>query len=372
MTTNSGTVATGSQKLFLVVASVLVSLLALEVGIRVLDLVRGYGFFSQRRNPLAAEISVIPFRTFGFQLYTEKDGERFISSRHGELFSIEKPSGALRIVVFGGSTTENEVSMREAQIHYPLVLQSLLEAGSDGREIEVINVANSAYATNHSLILFMLDVLSWEPDVVILSHNVNDLMASYWDGFTFDLSNKYSHAFYSPRPELERRYTSTNVLLQHSNLYWVLKGRLWPQGGGQPIERQSVGPVPLPIAQATFKRNLRSFVALARQDGILPVLGSQALLDTEDAFTRQMGAKIYNDEVVYPLHAEFVAHHRRYNEIIEEVARSAGVIFVDNNTPMDNVEEFFFDFVHYTPEGVEALASNYAQTILDAGVIEPR
>lgn len=363
---------TGKQKIFLALFSVFLVLLLLEIGIRVVDLVRGHGFFPQHRNLLNAETrATIPFRSFGFDLYVEKEGERVISSRHGELFPIQKPANTIRIVVFGGSTTENGFAIAKAQIHYPLVLQKRLAAEVEGRQVEVISVANSAYATNHSLILLMFDVLSWDPDVVVLSHNVNDLLSSYWRGFTFDLSHKYSHEFYTA-PDAGERYTFANMVFQYSNLYWFLKGRLASPETGKPLVRQSLGTEPLPVAAAVFRRNLKSFVALVKQNGIQAVLGSQALLDTEDAFLKHMEAKPYNDEMIYPLHAEFIAHHKRFNQIMQEVAKSEGIVFVDNNIRLDNTGEFFIDFVHYTPEGVEALADNYAQTILAAGILSPR
>ena len=55
----------------------------------------------------------------------------------------------------------------------------------------VISVASSAYATPHSLTLLSLDVLSWDTDLVILSHNINDLQAAYMPGFKPDYSHKY-------------------------------------------------------------------------------------------------------------------------------------------------------------------------------------
>ncbi|HEB58175.1 MAG TPA: SGNH/GDSL hydrolase family protein [Gammaproteobacteria bacterium] len=367
--TEAPTHTTGKQKLALALVSLFLVLLTLEIGIRTVDMLKGHGFFSGHRNLLNAEVRPpIPFRTFGFPLYVEKDGQRYISSRHGELFAIEKPANTLRIVVFGGSTTENGYAMGKAQIHYPLVLQRQLAEALKGRKVEVINVANSAYATNHSLILLMFDALSWDPDVVIMSHNVNDLLASYWKGFTFDLSHKYSNAFYNA-PGAGQRYTFANMLFQHSQLYWFVKGRLVDMQMGKPIHRQSQGMQPLPVAEAVFRRNLRSFVALAKHNGIRIVLGSQALLDTEEAFVKHMAAKPYNDEIVYPLHAEFVAHHRRYNQIIREVAAAEGTLFVDNNIRLDNQGGYFIDFVHYTPKGVEVLGENYAQTILAAGIL---
>ncbi|MEA1929219.1 MAG: SGNH/GDSL hydrolase family protein [Candidatus Auribacterota bacterium] len=187
------------HNLLLIVFSLIFALLVLEIAIRTYDMVKGYGFFSGRRNLLSRNMApASPFRIFGFELYKNENGVKYISSRYGELYPVKKPSGTFRIVVFGGSTTENGHSFNTAGIHYPILLQSKLRESLGTGAIEVINVAKGAYATPHSLILFELDVLSWQPDMIIVSHNINDLHAVYWPNFTYDYSNKYSHKFFLP------------------------------------------------------------------------------------------------------------------------------------------------------------------------------
>ena len=212
-------------KLALCLLSLVILFMALEVGIRIVDLKEGRSFFSDHANRVAKPIGPpLPFRTFGFVPYASRNGVRYISSRHGELFSIEKPDAAIRIVAFGGSTTANAKAVQRNEIHYPLLLQSELRRRLGRENIEVINVGNEGYATPHSLILLSLDVLSWDPDLVILSHNGNDLTAAYWPGFTYDYSNKYSDPFYSGE-SLRERFTLANLLFQHSRLYWFVKSR---------------------------------------------------------------------------------------------------------------------------------------------------
>ena len=172
-----------SYKLRLVILSLatLVTLLGLEIAIRIWDAARGKGFFSTYRNRLAKPIQPrFPFRSFGFVPYMKRDGITYIASRHKELYPLEKPSGTFRIVVFGGSTTANLQAVNADSPHYPLLLQTKLRHALARDDIEVINVGNPSYATPHSLILLTLDVLSWQPDLVILSHNINDLTALYW------------------------------------------------------------------------------------------------------------------------------------------------------------------------------------------------
>lgn len=202
------------------------------------------------------------------------------------------------------------------------MLQSLLRERLKRDDIEVINVGNSAYATPHLLILLELDVIHWKPDLVILSENINDLTAQYFRDFTFDYSNKYSHAYYTT-PDYASRYTLPNLLFKNSRLYWFLKSK-WEKVAinseneerDKPIRRRSYGDAPSPVAARVFEQNLNSFIDLAKSRGIRVLLSTQPLQPGEDYFIRDFSHKPYNDVVFYPRHDEFVKHHRFFNNII--------------------------------------------------------
>lgn len=353
--------------------SLLVLLFSLEFGIRVYDaVVNDEGFFStDKRNQLTAlnkfKNGIIPFRTFGFDLYKEKEGVLYISSRHGELFSIEKPKGVFRIVCFGGSTTEQKIGGE----HYPLVLQSMLRERSSGKKIEVINVGNSAYATPHLLILLELDVVFWKPDLIILSENINDLSVQWWPNFIFDYSNKYGTKYYTG-PDYAARYSVANLIFKHSRLYWFIKSRIesvMKREKSWPIMRKFYGDAPNPMAVRVFESNLRSFIILAESNGIKVLLSTQPLQSREDYFVRQFAYKPYNNQVLYPLHDEFLKHHKHFNSIIKKIAMDTGVLFLDNNQAMEGKGEYFIDSIHYTQKGIHRLANNYADFLLERNVI---
>ena len=357
-------------KLRLIFLSLFSTFLVVEIGIRSYDAFRGLGFFSNHRNPLStSKKPMIPFRTFGFELYKKIDGEVFISSRHGELYPLENSSHTFRIVCFGGSSTENEAVFNIEGIHYPLLLQSKLRERLRRDNIEVINVGYSAYATPHSIILLALDVLSWNPDLVILSHNVNDMLIMYWPDFTFDYSNKYSHIFFSV-PNHTSLSTPMNVIFQHSQFYWFVRARIENLFKQKIVfQRKSYGNQPNPMAIKVFERNLRSFITLAKSNGIHVLLSTQPLQPCEDYFFRHMSYKPYNNVVVYPLHNEFVKHFSAYNQMTEKTAKDMGVFFIDNDQIMGGQKEYFIDFVHYSKGGVEELAQNYSDFIIANKII---
>ena len=337
----------------------------LEISLRTYDVVRGHGFFSAQGNILAQPIAQsVPFRIFGFDPYVTVGGETMISSRWKETYRFQKRADTIRIVCFGGSTTESRVN----GYHYPLVLQSLLRERMANQNIEVINVGNAAYATPHFIILLALDVISWAPDLVILSENINDLLAMYFPGFRLDYGNKYTHEFYMAA-DYSQRYSWPNVVFQNSRLYWFLyhrveqlryrRERLAPG-----IRRRSYGARPSPEAADVFRRNLQTFVYIARSRGIPVLLGTQPLQPSEEYFVRHMAHKPYNAFVVYPRHDEFVKHHAAFNRVIREVGGEMGLDVVDNDTIFGGQERYFRDYVHHTEEGIRKLAENYFEVSL--------
>lgn len=359
------------SKFLLSVLSLIVILGILEFSIRVYDVAKGRGFFSDGRNLISKGTEPLkPFRTFGFDLYKNIDGVKFISSRWGELFPIKKPKGSYRIVVFGGSTSENLPAFRKTKIHYPLVLQSILRKALNTDAIEVINVANSGSSTAHSLILLELDVISWEADLVIISHNINDLGAAYWPDFTFDYSNKYSSKFYH-MPDVGSICTTSNMLFQHSQLYWYVREKMNAGVTNErtEIRRRHYDIKSLQLPLQVFKRNLRSFVAIAKENGIKVLLGNQPLQPSEEYFNRHVAYKPYNSIVTYPLHDEFLQHHRAFNNAIKQVAEETHVLFIDNDSALGGKKDYFIDYVHYTPEGVYKLANNYANFLFKNHVV---
>lgn len=334
-----------------------------EGAARILDAAHGYDFLQNKQR---AERGIIPFRMFGPKLYTQEAGMRYILGRHGEKYPFIKAPGTFRVVAMGGSTTQDLVK----DMHYPKRLEELLREAYPNRTIEVINTGNSGYATPHLLILLSLDVLSWNPDLIIASENVNDLLAAYFPDFTEDYSNKYSNEMFLPHPSLSR------MLLGWSRLYWVVRSRVDAlsyrilESQDAVYIRKSYGISPPTSAEAVFRRNWETFANIVNGRGIPLVLASQPLEPSEEYWDRHMRYKSYNDVAAYPLHAEFLLHHAAYNTTIKEVAEERNVYFLDNAALFTGRTELFSDFVHYTNAGIEELAQNYAQFIKHLNVIK--
>lgn len=327
-----------------------------EIAARGIDRAHGYDFLQNKQR---AERGIIPFRMFGPDWYTEEDGVRYIVGRHGERYPFKKAEGTYRIVAMGGSTTQDNVG----GAHYPLRLEQLLQKAYPKRHIEVINVGNSGYATPHLIILLSLDVLSWDPDLIIASENINDLTAAYFPDFAFDYANKYAHEMFLPKPSLSQH------LFGWSRLYWVVRSRAEAlsyrmlEAKDTVYTRRSYGLDPPAESSAVFWRNWETFADIARARDISLILASQPLEPSEHYWDLHMRYKTYNAVAVYPLHEEFLLHHAAFNAIIKEAADETGAFFLDNAALFAGRQELFSDFVHYTRGGIEELAQNYAAFI---------
>ena len=345
-----------------------------EIAVRTRDFLKGHGFFSNYRDKLILnESTIIPFRMFGPHLYTEVSGKKYIISSHGELYRLEKPKNTFRIICLGGSTTENDFVYKKYKIHYPLILQKLLQHSIKDKKIEVINEGFDAYATPHMLILLELDVISWAPDLIIESENANELDAAYWKNFQLDYSNKYGTKWFLP--EFLQDYTTINAVFHWSSLYWYIKDKIHSykeninRDNLIPQRRKSLGNIPLQISQYIFKRNLLNFYTIAHFWGIPIIFASQPI-------NSNLGSAVFSnydeDEPrnVQPLLPEWKQQYKFYNNLIKEVADSTSSYFIDNDSSFAEDSIYFYGAVHYTKLGVEKLAHNYADYIISRKIIK--
>lgn len=354
--------------ILLLLGTVFFLLFSMELGIRFWDMSRGHGFFSDYRDELARIKPIIPYRIFGWELYREIEGVPYIVSSQGELFPLQKPAGTIRIVAFGGSTTKQKVE----GVHYPLRLQELLAGRYPDKHIEVINVGEDAYATTHMITLLAFDVVSWDPDFVILSENANDLVTAYFDNsYTPDYSNKYGSVAYMPR--YEERFSFTNVFFRKSRFYWFVKGKIDAfapsRSSRQNTRRTSYGDEPPESGQVLFRRNLNTFVAIAQAYKIPVILASQPFNERYELWDFNIDSRKL-DNAVYPLLKEHALHHRKFNEILQSVAKKSGSYFLDNDALFAGDQSLFIDSLHYTRDGTEKLAGDYYQFFVDHKLID--
>ncbi|MCC6932761.1 MAG: hypothetical protein IT292_05860 [Deltaproteobacteria bacterium] len=331
-------------------------------------------FFSTPENQLdkLRTKKILPFRIFGTNHYDDAPFPTVIKDRYHRSFLYNKPTNTFRIVCLGGSTTENKNNYEQSSIHYPLILEHLLQAKYPNKNIEVINAGFAAYSSAHLLTLLAFDVVYWQADMAIISENINDLTTAYWPNYRTDYSNKYGSKFYAA-PDYQELFSPLNVLFQYSRFYWFLKKRLplsMPEKLSIASSSQTYSEAPLAIGQRTFTNNLQTLVHISQDAGIKVLFASQPISSQEDRFYVAQNAKPYHDTILYPPYPMFLKHHEFYNHILEQVAAKNKTYYLDQALLFSNHENYFADVVHYTDEGVHALANNYANYIIASKIIE--
>jgi len=153
--------------LFLVCGSLLVSGLALEVGLRVL----GHGGQPQAAmsNVYKIDDPVLDWRYVPRSEYREGDvGYHFNSAgfRDAER-SVKKPPGIKRLVVLGDSVTVG------LGVRWETAFSSYVQ-GRLGREFEVVTIAQGGLNTPQEVHLLERSGLVYEPDVLVVNFVLND------------------------------------------------------------------------------------------------------------------------------------------------------------------------------------------------------
>lgn len=219
------------------------------------------------------------------------------------------PVPDLKIVFLGGSTTE--CLYMEEHERFPYLVGRSLEKIT-GKKVNSYNGGVSANESMHSINILLNKVLALEPNIVVLMHNINDLVmlrsqGSYW--YTDSLK---SHV-----------QTAKNVFATE-----------YPPHTHAMDEAKFI---------REFQRNLRIFIAICRIRDIQPVLMTQA-------------NRVEND----PL-------YHRFNQEIRNVGKQEGVLVIDLAKEVPSTPEYLYDSYHFTRQGAQLAA----ETIVN-GMVKPR
>ncbi len=268
----------------------------------------------------------------------------------GPEYTIAKPDGVVRIACLGGSTTATG---------YPLEMENYLNDYSEDDKIrfEVINFGIGGYTTAHSLVNFVLNVVEFDPDYIVIHHAWNERIVR---NFAEPIRTDYSHAFkYYHEPEIPDKYPS-----RVSVIYRLLKETL----GAEPIWKFLAtaiayrGPDEEVLAADRFKwenmeelkpyrRNIESILDLAELRDIKSVLTTMPHTITPER----------PHYYIYP-------HIDQCNAIVREISKSyeGKIMFVDLDLIMTGkMDDYFLDLGHMINEGIRFKAEQFGGAILD-------
>ena len=264
-----------------------------------------------------------------------------------------------KIFCLGGSTTElADTKGRD----WPSRVEERLKGTIPDRQIEVHNLARRWYTTQHTLINYAINLRQHRPNVVIVTHAINDLLHNadfcYYSGGKF--REDYGH-FYGPIYRLIQRPSDWEPLYRKIRMIWYYTPR-------EVIDTEEFpGLVP-------FKRNLHTLIDLAKIDGTTVVLMTQpylikaSLSAAEDAALRMVHVEAVGPNKEWSIYTARRGMEK-YTAAVRNVAEEKGVQVIDLERVVPKSLEYFTDDVHYRDKTFDLIADHIADRLKQMRVL---
>jgi hypothetical protein len=270
-----------------------------------------------------------------------------------------------RTLVFLGGSTVACIYVEEEN-RFPYLVGNLL-AQKTGKKITSINSGVGGNNSLHSLDILLNKIIPLRPDVVIMMHNINDLVALIYDG-TYWSKNPtraaiVNFSFYKNLTGL-KAITTLARDLYIPNLHAatrILSHKIF----GKKVKEQDdefayIRGKKLTVDAAhildEFKMNLNTFINLCRTRGITPVLMTQfsryrfnpdpKILKAMQGFQADSGIAV----------SEFIDLYARFNQAIRDVGQANGVQVIDLAALIPQDQQYIYDVVHLNTRGSQLAA----------------
>jgi lysophospholipase L1-like esterase len=297
----------------------------------------------------------------------------------GPDIAVPKPEGLVRILCAGGSTTYTPMVGDEET--YPAQLERALRERGVG-PVEVVNAGVEGWLSYETLINLELRALELEPDVVVVYHGVNDLLARLvWPPEAYRGDNSgYRRAVVPMRPP---------ALWEQSTLLRIIairRGAIEPPGAmtrtldrllaeykGHAFAQQArEGAYPsgffaeVPVRRMLganppryFERNLRAIAALCAARGVALALATFAC------------ARDYPGQPL-TCEPEFLAGLDEMNAAIRRVGADTEAHLYDFAAAFPGDRALYVDGVHLNAEGAALKGELFAGYLMEARLLDQR
>jgi lysophospholipase L1-like esterase len=262
---------------------------------------------------------------------------------------LARPPGVLRVVCAGGSTTFDLLAASDDRT-WPWRLEARLRRRMPG--LEVWNAGFPGWTSLESLISLAIRDVDLEPRLVVLFQGDNDLQPGAYQPFDRQYEHGHSEllvrALGFGRPPLPWR--SRSVLLEKLAAAWARPGDPWASLDPGAARHAGLAPA----AAATFARNVRSFVGIARSHGARVALVTQAIrirrLQRADdlKYLAQWLPALVPDTAPAALD--------RLNQEVRALRGEEGVQVIDAAARVAWEDEDFADPLHFSDRGSDRLA----------------
>src|SRR5438093_7710514 len=259
----------------------------------------------------------------------------------GRDFAYAKPPGVIRIAALGASTTADG---------YPAMLEEYLNAtvAAQSNRFEVMNFGQGYWTSAHVLVNFVLNVIDFAPDFIIIHQAANDEHARASEAeFRGDYSH-YLKVFQPPR-------IIDKYILRVSVPYRALKFYLNPNPewmfveAASQIRRKEPERALNARELGVFRRNIETIIEVASARQIKVVLTTMP----------------HSTDERYP--GLYLHHIDQFNELLRSIAATNDrLLFVDLDKLMTGkVNHLFRDGVHVNDTGNRMKAEYLGKRIID-------
>lgn len=260
-----------------------------------------------------------------------------------------KQPGVLRVLCVGGSSTYG-LLIGDDESTWPAQLDRALR--ERGIRAEVLNAGVPSWTLRASQTNLELRLYALRPDIIVVCHTFNDLMAP---------ASSYVHdSFAEDASELWRPWRSSALLRAVGRRL----DRLSPEPKGSRLD---------PDLATAFERNLRRMVTRGR------ALGATVVLTTEPNCLRptleaSRAAKVPGIEPWYSFYstleyAPLIEGVGRFYQATRELARELGAPFVDLEPVIPDDPVFWGSPIHHSEAGERLIASHLAGELARRGLL---
>ncbi len=258
--------------------------------------------------------------------------------------TIKKPANTYRIVILGGSAAYGLDVGYDAC--WSKQLQDLLRADFPDKNIQVINTAVAGWTTAECLINLELRALDISPDLVIFFELQNDLKTNRWPNFKSDYSH-WKTGMITPGT-IEHFFMNYSIFAQRIRTVihkWGLKRYDSITEGGL----------------NAYIRNITSIIGLCR------INNAQILLATYAH--NEKAARNATDMQECLTFKGVLEGFTKYNHDVKQLAKRLQVPILDNAKLLSE-SNYFTDFVHFSTEGNNVVATNFYNKIIQDKLIK--
>lgn len=354
-----------AYRILLIILIILLPALLLEAGLRFWFSNFGstsekvaYLYTAHEIVSLNSPLQGLPYINYGLSPTFEGHNER--GYRGAEIAS-PKPENVYRIFALGGSTTYG-VDL-DWQDSYPAQLQRILRNEYGYRGVEVINAGVVAYSSYDSLANFIFHVLDDQPDMIILYHAINDVLARLVDPRHYSGLNPARGLWSLDGRELPSstliRFLSVNTgLITNPNaLNWYFNNVAAIEHCSDLAFCESFDKTPQEVLDANppiyFERNYRNLIAVAQSNNVAVFLSSWAY------FPEPLPG---GDYMTY----EFVQNGvNEHNAITRQLAQEYRLPFYDFAAAIPYDASLWLDGLHLNAAGTAEQARQYATFLVE-------